>query len=260
MNISSDKPIAHLCARLCDVAPDGSSRRISYQVLNLTHRNSHSVPESLVPHQFYQVSIKLNDYGYQVQPGHRLRVALSTAYWPMIWPAPYPTTLTLQTEGSCLLLPVRRPKPEDAHITFEPPINGVPAPIMKILDGKYERFVAFDLVSGNATYTVNGEGGIFGEDVRRFTEIGTALQHNLRRILTIHQNDPLSALYVMTQSYTMDREGWKVRIECEVQMSATEFAWNMDGSLHVYENDIECAARSFHETIPRQNGIKTNKL
>ena len=49
IEIASDKPVAQLCARLCDVAPDGSSRRISYGVLNLTHRDSHAEPSALAP-------------------------------------------------------------------------------------------------------------------------------------------------------------------------------------------------------------------
>ena len=54
IEIASDKPVAQLCARLCDVAPDGSSRRISYGVLNLTHRDSHAEPSALTPGVFYR--------------------------------------------------------------------------------------------------------------------------------------------------------------------------------------------------------------
>ena len=77
-----------LCARLCDVAPDGSSRRISYGVINLTHRDSHSEPSALNPGTFYTVRLKLNACGYAIAPGHVVRLALSSAYWPLLWPAP----------------------------------------------------------------------------------------------------------------------------------------------------------------------------
>ena len=46
IELAADKPVAQLCARLCDVAPDGSSRRVSYGVLNLTHRDGHAEPSA----------------------------------------------------------------------------------------------------------------------------------------------------------------------------------------------------------------------
>ena len=124
--IASDKPVAQLIARLCDVAPDGSSRRVSYGVLNLTHRDSHAEPSALTPGSFYQVRVKLNDCGYAFAPGHIVRVALSTAYWPLIWPAPEDATLTARLPGK-LILPVRPPDPRDAAIGFAPPLRGDPA-------------------------------------------------------------------------------------------------------------------------------------
>ena len=42
-------PVAYLSARLCEVLPDGTSILVSRGILNLTHRESHSDPEPLVP-------------------------------------------------------------------------------------------------------------------------------------------------------------------------------------------------------------------
>ncbi|MDX1517641.1 MAG: CocE/NonD family hydrolase, partial [Woeseiaceae bacterium] len=42
--IECDQPVANLVVRLCDVAPDGTSLRVSYGVLNLAHRNGHEEP------------------------------------------------------------------------------------------------------------------------------------------------------------------------------------------------------------------------
>ena len=42
-------PVAQLAVRLSDVAPDGQVTRVSYQVLNLTHRDSHEHPHALEP-------------------------------------------------------------------------------------------------------------------------------------------------------------------------------------------------------------------
>src|SRR5205085_9435254 len=37
---------------------------------------------------------------------HRLRVAISSCYWPMVWPSPEAVTLTIDPEESHLELPV----------------------------------------------------------------------------------------------------------------------------------------------------------
>ena len=87
LDIASDRPLANLAVRLCDVHPSGESLRVSYGVLNLTHRDGHEQPAPLVPGERYRVRIQLNDAGSVFPAGHRVRLALSTAYWPMIWPS-----------------------------------------------------------------------------------------------------------------------------------------------------------------------------
>ena len=52
-------------------------------------------PTPLVPGVDYQVTVDLDHIAYTLPAGHRLRVAVSSAYWPMMWPAPDAATLTL---------------------------------------------------------------------------------------------------------------------------------------------------------------------
>ena len=52
----------------------------------------------------------LKAIGYALPAGHRLRLAVSTSYWPWIWPSPEPVELTVTCDdGSPLELPVRAP-------------------------------------------------------------------------------------------------------------------------------------------------------
>ena len=62
--------------------------------------------------------IQLNDAGSVIPAGHRVRLALSTAYWPMIWPTPANATVTVF--GGSLELPVRVPVPTDALLLALP--------------------------------------------------------------------------------------------------------------------------------------------
>ena len=66
---------------------------------------------ALEPGRRYRVRVPLNDVAQAFPAGHRIRLALSTAYWPTAWPAPEPVTLTLYAGASALTLPVRPPDP-----------------------------------------------------------------------------------------------------------------------------------------------------
>ena len=64
LRLSCNVPQAQLYVRLCDVAPDGASTRVTYGVLNLSHRNGHETPEPLEPGARTSVRVQLNDCGH----------------------------------------------------------------------------------------------------------------------------------------------------------------------------------------------------
>ncbi len=250
IELASDKPVAQLCARLCDVSPDGASRRVTYGVLNLTHRDSHAEPSALTPGRFYRVRLKLNDCGYVFRPGHRLRLAISTAYWPLIWPAPERATLTLRLPAT-LTLPVREAPADEPLIAFGPRETAAETPKSMVGEGRVERRVGFDLGRGVSTYETIAEGGLFGEGAYVYDEIGTRISHNISRRLTIAADDPLGAAYDLLQTYEMGREGWSIRIETKVSMRATATDFIIAATLDAYENGALARSRIFAETIAR---------
>jgi hypothetical protein len=106
-------------------------------------------------------------------------------------------------------------------------------------------------VTGETTYVTEGIGGLFGEGVLRFDEIGTDLSHSLKRELTIRDDDPLSARYVVTQSYEMGREGWRIAVESRTELTADRDTWHLSARLTAKENGRVAAERSWSEAIPR---------
>ena len=60
---------------------------ISFGILNLTHRHSHLDLEPLPVGKPTDVQVQLNVIGQRIPSEYKLRLQLSTAYWPMIWPA-----------------------------------------------------------------------------------------------------------------------------------------------------------------------------
>ena len=53
LEVSVDQPVAFIAVRLNDVAPGGASTRVTYGLLNLTHRDNHEHPRPLEPGKRY---------------------------------------------------------------------------------------------------------------------------------------------------------------------------------------------------------------
>lgn len=250
LEFTSDKPVAQLCARLSDVAPDGKALRVSFQVINLTHHDNHANPTPLEPGKRYRFKLVMNACGHRFAAGHRMRISLSSAYWPLIWPAPEVATLGIIAGVSRLTLPHRRPQSADGIEPFERPVAGQPTPITQVSDGSVKREVVFDLVSGSVTNITDTE-GVFGEGRQRFDDIGTEVLHKIRRELAIAPNEPLCASYVCKQSYVQSRPGWDIRIDVRCHMTATLDDFIMTGELDAYENGERFVSRNWRETITR---------
>lgn len=249
LDLTADKPTGQIAVRLEEVAPDGASLRVAYGVLNLTHRNGHERAEPLQPGERFSIRLPLKVAGHRFAAGHRLRIAISTAYWPLLWPAADATTLTVH--AGRLALPVRTPRAEDATVAFEPPVRGPRAPSTRIAEGSMVRSASIDLIANRATYVTDGRGGLFGEGVVRFDEIGTSNAHDLRRELTISGDDPLSARYRIDQAYEIGRDGWRIRIETVSELTADATAFRLTAHLRAFENGTLVRERSWDERYAR---------
>jgi putative CocE/NonD family hydrolase len=252
LDLSADAPVAHLVARLCDVHPDGRVARVSYQVLNLTHRDSHERPEPLEPGRLYRVSLDLNVCGHRFLSGHRIRLAIATAYWPMIWPAPYAATLTIRTGESELALPVMADL--GAPIDLPPPAHGPKTPMTQVNPGRVRRYSSQDHVTGENTYVTDAVGGVFGEGVIHLDDIDTEIAHSLKRELTIADEDPLSARYLLTQSFDMGREGWRTRIETRTEMTSDADNFYIKCMLNAFDGDLPVYTKTWEQAIKRDLG------
>ena len=248
--LSSDYPQAQIAVRLCDVAPDGASLRVSYGVLNLAHRDGSAAPEPLVPGAPVPVRVTLKMCGHRFAPGHRIRLAISTAYWPLLWPARDPATLTIAPAESRLDLPVRA---GGDRIDLPGPRHGPFAPSTRTDAGSVARSIAINLMSGTATYSTVGQGGLFGEGVIRWDDTGTSLSHDLERRLTVTADDPLSAEARIVQTYRVDGRGFSARIESVTAMTGDHEIFTLTGTLKVFDGDGLVHVRDWKERIPRLN-------
>src|SRR5207249_658104 len=72
--LAVDRPQAFLAVRLNEILPDGSSVRVTYGVLNLTHRASHEHPEAIEPGRRYRVRVALNHIAHAFGAGGQGRI------------------------------------------------------------------------------------------------------------------------------------------------------------------------------------------
>ena len=224
LDVASDRPMANLVVRLCDVHPSGESLRVSFGVLNLTRRNGHEKPELLAIGERYRVRIQLNDAGSVFPAGHRVRLAISTAYWPMIWPCPEKATLLIS--GGALDLPVRPPSAADALLSPLPGPESAPPEKPTMLrrgDMRVERIDRIDL------------------------ELGAKGKWQYH----VEEDDPLSAVAELQRTQTMSRDAWQIRIETQMRLSCTRDAFLLEASLRAYEGEQEVCRRDWDRAIAR---------
>ena len=247
IEVASDKPNAKLIARLCDVHPDGASTRVTYGILNLTHRDGHANPTPLEPGKRYRIRLQLNNIGYAFLKGHCIRLALSSSYWPLIWSSPERATLTLQTGAASLRLPIRAPKPQDEALKPFPPAQSPPIESRTVLvKGRNDRTVTKDLVAGTTRFLLVDDDGRFRIDAHGL-EVGSSREHEFR----IKDDDPLSAWAQTRWVKEIGRGDWQTRAETTVTMTSTRAEFVLEASLDAYEGQQRVYSNNWVRRIKR---------
>jgi putative CocE/NonD family hydrolase len=246
LELAADRPQALVCVRLCDVFPDGTSALVTRGLLNLTHRDSHEHPEPLEPGRRYRVRVELDSIAYAVPAGHRLRVAVSSTYWPWAWPSPEPVTLTVH--GGALELPLRPPRPGDANLpAFAEPEHTPPLETERDEAAPDGRSLHRDFASGRLEQ-------VFDYDVGgtvRFVPIDLVSEDANRSAYSIVEGDPLSAQVAFRATTGIARGDWSGRAEVVASMRADAEAFHVTSELTAYERDERVFHRRWDHAFPR---------
>ena len=130
LRVSATAPLADWFARLSDVAPDGTVTLVTGEGISGAQRDSSSDPADLEPGKIYSIPLDLHVTSWVFPAGHRIRLSISNAFWPMIWPTPFPMTTQVWLggrEGSQIDLPVV-PLAAPGVPNFPPPAVAAPSP------------------------------------------------------------------------------------------------------------------------------------
>jgi uncharacterized protein len=248
LEVAVDRPVAMLAVRLCDVDEFGASTRITYGMLNLAHRDGHDAPTPLEPGRRQRVTVKLNDVAYAFPAGHRLRLAVSTSYWPLAWPPPEQTTATVWSADSRLLLPVREPRAEDDALPELPEAEGATGSSRLVLDpGRRAWWLTRDLDTGEFALEIDDDHGVYVLE-----ETGTTVELKGHEHYWARGDAPDSALGRVRWEAAFRRQDWDVRTVTETQLTSDAAGFVIKASLEAWEADQLVHRQTWDERIERR--------
>ena len=244
--VSVDKPVAMLAVRLSDIRSDGKATRVTYGVLNLTHYQSREHPEYIQPGKKYRVTCKLNDIGHIFPPGHKLRVSVSNAYFPLAWPAPELNTLKIYTGESLFHLPVKASE-GDQKVEFAEAEGAEFSTRLSTLqepDNKWE--VNRDLINDTSTLRVVKDAGIF-----KLEEIDLVMGNYSEENYSVRSDDLNSVTGRTTSTKKLMRKGWDIETKTTTYLTSDKDNFFVHAQVDAFENSERVFSKNFMEKIKR---------
>ncbi len=247
LEIIPNKPIAMLAVRLSDIAPDNKATRISYGLLNLTHRDDSEHPQSLEPGKQYRVRINLNHIAQHFPAGHRIRIAVSTSYWPLAWPAPESTRVKVIAGISSAFLPVRLPKQSDEQLRrFGEPEAAPPLAINMIEPQHHTWRVIRDLDTDVSTLEVINDSGIV-----HIKDIDLEMGRMAKEWYTYQGDDFNSVRGETLWERSFKRGDWQIKTVTRTVLTSSATDFYLRAELDAYEGDKRVYSNNWDTVIPR---------
>jgi len=245
LRVDSDAEVIAFAARLCDVAPDGSSALITKGILNATHRDSDSDPSPLVPGQEYELTIALDATSWLFEPGHRLRLSISNADFPNAWPTPTLAASRLHLGGdhpSRLILPVvgevTEPLPAPRFAPSPFPLTDDPA------EEPRPWRVTHDLMRERTEVTIEGSGT--GQPV-----LGYILESSSVATASVDERNPAHA---WVRGHQVERYRWPgqtIELQSRGEIGSTETAFNVTLQVAITVDGLPHIQRRWVASYPR---------
>lgn len=250
LHVSADAPLADWFVRLSDVAPDGTVTLITGAGQSGAQLESTAHPADLEPGKEYLIPIELHLTSWIFPPGHRIRVAISNALWPMIWPTPYAMTTSLYLGGAQAsrielpLVPIEpTARPHFPPIEVSPPLEGVSSS-GDIWPPK-NWTVTRDLMSGTTHVMWSGEdaGHYPWGDTKDYEKMTYEVQNNDPAVSTVHAD---ASTTVILPNRTLV---WSIVLN--LRSDPKDFYYHFER--HLTENGKEIRAKTWDDTIPRDH-------
>ena len=217
MTVAADQTGFPLHVALCDVSPDGHSMLICQGWVATDRLNG----GPLVPGEAREVTVQLYATSYRLAAGHRLRLTVAGADFPLLWPAGRNPVITVG-HGARLRLPVGRIDPA------EPPVTCLPPPAHHALGGKVTESavnrVSRDLTGETATFTQL-------EDSSQALDDGTVVVMRRHNWSTVASSRPEDTVLTARMEADIQRDADPVR--CLVETVQTVDSYHVDARIEL---------------------------
>ncbi|MGM0657829.1 MAG: CocE/NonD family hydrolase [Pseudomonadota bacterium] len=252
LEVSTEQEVAMVAVRISDVAPDDKVTRVTYGLLNLTHRYGSEEPRPLQPGKRYRVRIELNGIAHVFPKGHKVRLSVSTSYWPLAWPPPEPVRLNVYTEGCSLYLPQREPRDSDADLNDLGEPEGAPGANITPLDPEHHNWLVHrDLAVDASELEVIDDRGR-----HRFDDIDLEVECSAVEKYSSIGDDFESPRAEVVWERSLKRGQWKIRTVTRTVLTANPDEFILHATLDAYEHSSAGEKRVYsndwHERIPRE--------
>lgn len=247
LRVEADRPDAIIAVRLSDVSDDGKVSRVSYGVFNLTHHEGHENPQKLAPGTKYRIRFQLNDIAHIFPAGHRIRVSVSSSYFPLAWPSPDLATLKIHSKESNIQLPVLN-GPGDAKVKFGPPESAKATTTKKIIHEPQFRWnVVKDLINNESALEVlKDEGSYYLE------EIDLEISDYNEEKYSIRNDEPESAEGETLWEKTLKRGDWEIHTRTRTVLSSDKENFYIHATLDAWEGDKRVFSKNWQERVKRR--------
>jgi putative CocE/NonD family hydrolase len=248
LEVSVDRPWALVAVRVCDIAPDGASTLIARGLLNLSRREGHDRSDPMPINEPVLVRVSLQSTAYAIPAGHRIRLAVSNTYWPMVWPSPQPCTLTVHCgPQSVLSLPRRAPSELDSRLPpFGPAETGTALATEPTQVRRGGRRVLRDLATGEVELQFD-----WRPTGTRILATDTELTEENVTTYRIVEGEPLSATVLCEVEVSLARPGWNTRTRATSTMTCDAERFLVTSTLEAFDGNARVHARTWTHRFPR---------
>ncbi len=250
LSIARDRRNTQIAVRICDVAPDGKVAQVGLAIRNLALVDDLKTPLQYSENDAYSYIIKFPNKAYRFEADHRLRISISGSYWPLVWPSPNFSRLTLYPDRCLLSIPIfplefatdgKLPEAESMHSLTDNHVI--------VADPVIERRIEVDS---------NGRSRLDSwrqpKRVIKFEEINLEFGTETDALHTIQTDDLTSAKSEFTHQLNFCRNEWIVEVSSKAELTSTEESFRLRGILKIRENGNLIFSREWNSVVPRKYG------
>lgn len=224
LDMAMDRDKATVIVRLNEVAPDGVSARVTFAIRRIDR------PAGVAAGERFSFEIPLKGVAYAFRPGNRIRLAISTTYWPMVWPEKERSAITFYPDATTFLLPGMPETAGQSPVVFGPPVSAAPIPSEDVRPGDIIRTTTWDATTGECHLT--------NVNQRRTWKLdGQTLGGRGAHGYSILPSDPASAKAYFESTQKYEREDWTIRLQTRSDVFWEDGMLVLESRYAAFENE-----------------------